>query len=110
MGWWEEGYDLLLTPTCAAPPPPLGAFAASPENPLEGYAKAAPYGAFTMLFNLTGQPGISLPLHWNDEGLPVGIHLVAATGREDLLLRVAAQLEAAQPWAERLPPLHASRD
>ncbi len=109
VGWWETGYDLLLTPTCAAPPPPLGTFAASPENPLEGYVKAAPYGAFTMLFNLTGQPAISLPLHWNDEGLPVGIQLVAATGREDLLLRMASQLEAAQPWAQRLPPLHTSR-
>ena len=107
--WWQEGWDLLLTPTCAEPPPPLGSFAGSPENPLAGYLKAAPYGAFTLLFNLSGQPGISLPLHWNDEGLPVGIHLVAATGREDLLLRVASQLEAAQPWADRLPPVHASR-
>jgi amidase len=58
---------------------------------------------------MSGQPAISLPLHWTPEGLPVGVQLVAAAGREDLLLRVAAQLESAAPWRERLPPIHASR-
>jgi amidase len=52
---------------------------------------------------------VSLPLHWNSEGLPVGVQLVAAYGREDLLIRIAAQLEQAQPWSDRLPPVHASR-
>ena len=108
--WWEGGFDLLLTPTCAAPPPPLGELTPSDrENPLGSFFKAAPFGAFTLHFNLSGQPGISLPLHWSEEGLPVGVQLVAASGREDLLLRVAAQLEQAEPWAARLPPLHASR-
>jgi amidase len=107
--WWAGGFDLLLTPTCAQPPPPLGYFAAPPENPLQGYMRAGPYGAFTMQFNVSGQPAISLPLHWTDEGLPVGVQLVAAGGREDLLVRVAAQLEEARPWADRLPPVHASR-
>ena len=107
--WWAGGFDLLLTPTCAQPPPPLGHFAAPPDNPLVGYVRAGPYGAFTMQFNLSGQPAISLPLHWTPCGLPVGVQLVAASGREDLLLRVAAQLEEAKPWADRLPPIHASR-
>jgi amidase len=106
--WWDGGFDLLCTPTCAQPPPPLGHFAAPPGNPLAGYLRAGPYGAFTMHFNISGQPAISLPLHWTADGLPVGVQLVAAAGREDLLLRVAAQLESAQPWAGRVPPLHAS--
>jgi amidase len=58
-------------------------------------------------FDVTGQPAISLPLHWNDDGLPIGVQLVAAYGREDVLLRVAAQLEQAAPWADRRPPIHA---
>ena len=63
---------------------------------------------FTPPFNVTGQPAISLPLSWNAEGLPIGAQLVSAFGREDVLLRVAAQLEQAQPWADRVPPVHAS--
>jgi amidase len=107
-GWWETGFDLLLTPTCAAPPPPLGHFAGTAENPLAGYANAMPFGVFTSVFNQSGQPAISLPLHQTAAGLPIGVQLVAAVGGEGLLLRVAAQLEQAAPWAGRLPPLHAS--
>ena len=106
--WWEEGFDLLLTPTCGAPPPEHGHFAASAENPLRGFARAVPFSAFTGPFNVSGQPAISLPLHWNAEGLPVGVQLVAASGREDLLIRIAAQLEQARPWKDRIPPIHAS--
>jgi amidase len=106
-GWWDEGFDLLLTPTCASPPPPLGHFAASSENPLKGFEMSLPFSVFTSPFNVSGQPGISLPLHWNDDGLPIGVQLVAAYGREDLLIRVAAQLEEAEPWKDRRPPLHA---
>ena len=62
---------------------------------------------FTIPFNVTGQPAISLPLHWNHEGLPIGVQLVAAFGREDVLLRVAAQLEADGAWRDRRPPIHA---
>ena len=61
--------------------------------------------AFTAPFNITGQPAISLPLAWSDDGLPLGVQLVAAVGREDVLVRVASQLEAAQPWADRWPPV-----
>jgi amidase len=107
--WWEDGFDLLLTPTTAMPPPPLGTFVPEPGVPLAGYLRAGPYGTYTAQFNMSGQPGISLPLHWNDDGLPIGVHLVAAAGREDLLIRVASQIEAAEPWAAKLPSLHATR-
>ena len=60
-----------------------------------------------MPFNFTGQPAISLPLHWNDAGLPIGVQLVAAYGREDLLIRVASKLEQAQQWKHRWPPYSA---
>ncbi len=105
--WWESGFDLLLTPTCGAPPPPIGHLAGEPGNPLAGFARAAIYAIFTSPFNATGQPGISLPLHWTSGGLPVGVQLVSAAAREDLLLAVAAQLEEATPWAHRQPPVHA---
>jgi hypothetical protein len=67
---------------------------------------ATPYAAFTVPFNVTGQPAMSLPLHWSD-GLPIGVQLVAAAGREDVLFRIAGQLEQARPWADRRPPVHA---
>jgi amidase len=105
--WWEQGFDILLTPTIAEPPPPLGSFDSPPDNPLHGIFRAASLVPFTPPFNVTGQPAISLPLHWNDAGLPIGVQLVAAYGREDVLIRVAAQLEAAQPWADRRPPVSA---
>jgi amidase len=105
--FWQRGFDLLLTPTCAAPPPPLGHFDPTPENPLAGYAAALPFGLFSSTWNLSGQPAISLPLHQTPDGLPIGIQLVAAVGGEPTLLRVAAQLEQAHPWAGRLPPVHA---
>lgn len=101
--WWQEGFDLLLTPTLAEPPPPLGEFRAQPGAPLRGWMRAATMCCFTQPFNVTGQPAISLPLCWNGAGLPIGVQLVAAYGREDVLLRVAAQLEAARPWAGRRP-------
>jgi len=105
--WWEGGFDLLLTPTLAEPPPPLGEFSARPGDPLRGFRRALPFVTFTSPFNITGQPAISLPLHWNGDGLPIGVQLAAAYGREDLLIRVAAQLEEARPWASRRPKVHA---
>lgn len=99
--WWESGFDLLLTPTTAAPPPRIGELASSKEVPLAPFLRAAPYGAFTSSFNLTGQPAISLPVHWNAEGLPLGAQLVAAYAREDLLLRVASAIEQVAPWHNR---------
>lgn len=61
---------------------------------------------FTPAFNLTGQPAISRPLHWSASNLPIGVQLVAAHGREDILVRVASQLEAAHPWSGHQPPLN----
>jgi amidase len=102
--WWNR-YDLLVTPTVGAPPPELGWFTAAGEE-TEG-ARVVSFIPYTAQFNMTGQPAISLPLHWTPDGLPVGVQLVAAFGREDLLIRVASQLEHAAPWAERRPPVHA---
>ena len=102
--WWGD-HDLLVTPTLGAPPPELGWFtAAGPEG--EG-ARIASFIPYTAQFNMTGQPAISLPLHWTPEGLPVGVQLVAAYGREDILVRVASQLEQAAPWSDRRPRVHA---
>lgn len=104
-GWWARGWDLLLTPTLAGLPPTLGLMATNRENPLTPFAHAAALVPFTPAFNATGQPAISLPMHWTPDGLPVGVQLVAAYGREDVLIRLATQLEAAQPWAARRPVL-----
>jgi amidase len=106
-GWHESGFDLLLTPTMAAPPPPLGTFDQRSGDPLDAFRAAVPFGVFTAIFNATGQPAISLPLHWTEDGLPVGVQLVAPFGREDLLIDIAAQLEGAQPWVDRRPPVWA---
>jgi amidase len=105
--WWADGWDLLVTPTIAEPPPRIGEFVSTDENPMGALVRAGQLVAFTSAFNITGQPAISLPLHWSDGGLPVGVQLVAAHGREDLLIRVAAQLEEAMPWAGRVPPVFA---
>lgn len=105
--WWEGGFDLLLTPTLTLPPPPLGYFDSTKEDPMLVGMKASQLAAYTLPFNMTGRPAISLPLHWTQDGLPVGVQLVADYGREDLLLRVAAQLEKAAPWAARRPAVHA---
>jgi len=78
-----------------------------PTKPLDAFIRSGSLLTFTIPFNVTGQPAISLPLHWNDAGLPIGVQLVAAFGREDLLLRVAAQLERAVEWSQRRPAVHA---
>jgi len=103
MADWWTGHDLLVTPTAGASPPELGWFtAAGPEQ--EG-GRIAGFIPYTAQFNVTGQPAVSLPLHWTPSGLPVGVQLVAAYGREDLLVQVASQVEQAAPWAGRHPPL-----
>ena len=103
--WWATGFDLLLTPTQAKPPPRIGTVRSTPEEPLAAFLLAAPYGVFTLPFNLSGQPAISVPSHWTGDGLPMGSQLVAPFGREGLLLRVASQLEESVGWLERRPSL-----
>jgi amidase len=107
--WWRD-FDVLLTPTMALPPAELGTMGsgADDDDPTMPITRAIPYAVFTAGFNATGQPAISLPLHWTDAGLPIGVQLVGDMGREDLLIRVAAQLEQARPWAERRPPVFAA--
>jgi amidase len=105
QAWWAQGWDLLLTPTLAEPPPLLSEFDPVPGDPSAQMRRAGQWVTYTPPFNMSGQPAISLPLHWSDAGLPIGVQLVAAYGREDVLVRVAAQLEAAHPWADRHPPV-----
>lgn len=105
---YESGFDLLLTPTLGEPPPPLGSFDDSGPDPMAAFERAFLCGCFTAAFNATGQPAISLPLHWSKDGLPIGVQLVAPLGREDVLLRVASQLEQAVPWSDRVPPTFAT--
>jgi len=100
---WVDGWDLLLTPTLAEPPPLLTEFANNPEHPTASMRRAGRFASFTPPFNMSGQPAISLPLHWNADGLPIGVQLVAAYGREDVLIRVASQLEQSNPWKDKHP-------
>lgn len=99
LSWWhpgdhQHGFDLLLSPVIAAPPPPIGW--------LDGH-RVPELMLFTAQFNVTGQPAVSLPLHRTADGLPVGVQLVAGYGREDVLVRIAAQLETAAPWPSIAP-------
>jgi amidase len=126
IGAFFEGYDLLLTPTLASPPPRIGELAPTPTEvrllrmlgllgsgrliELAGLldrmaAEAFAWTPWTPVSNATGQPAMSVPLHWNAQGLPVGVHFVGRFGDEATLLRLASQLEDARPWFDRLPPL-----
>lgn len=102
---WMQSYDVLLTPTAGCPPMLTSELEPPADKPWKISQKFALVGLFTLPFNVTGQPAISLPLHRTPEGLPVGIQLVAHMGREDQLLQLAAQLEVAQPWATTFPVL-----
>jgi amidase len=104
--WWDD-HDVLVLPTSPQPPFPLGTYGGS--APIEAMFAMGDLVTFTMPFDVTGQPAISLPLHWSAPSadapeLPIGVQLVAAYGREDVLIALAAQLEAATPWAHRHPP------
>jgi amidase len=105
--WWRDGFDVLVTPTISAPPPRIGEMVPDPAKPLDAFLRSGALLPFTLPFNITGQPAVSLPLHWNAAGLPIGVQFVAPMGREDLLLRLASQLEREVQWGERIPPIHA---
>jgi len=100
-------YDVWLTPTLGEPPLPLGSFDSPPEHPMAGMARAVQFVPFTPVCNMTGQPAMSVPLFWNDQGLPIGTHFVGRFGDEATLFQLAAQLEEARPWAGRRPPVSA---
>jgi amidase len=126
VGLFFEDHDLLLTPTLASPPPPVGSLGPKPgqlralkllgaagsgrvvraAGMLDEAAKDAfAFIPWTPVFNVTGHPAMSVPLCWNAEGLPVGVHLVGRFGAEDVLFRLAGQLERSRPWMDRLPAL-----
>jgi amidase len=96
LGWWER-FDLLVTPSTASPAVPLGDY-------LRAY-ESGRGSAFTRPFNVTGQPAISLPTHWPADGLPRGVQLIGAYGRDDLVIAAAASLEVALPWHAHRPPI-----
>lgn len=111
-GWWAGGFDILVTPTLATLPFRFKESGVEPGllrtldlSDAGGEHKPLGLATFTGHYNLSGQPAISLPLHWSEDGLPVGVQLIAAYGREDVLFRLAAQLEAARPWACHRPPI-----
>jgi amidase len=101
--------DVWLTPTLSTPPERIGAISSTPEEPmraLEAGGRTIAYAG--VVANITGNPAMSVPLYWNTDGLPIGVHVLGRFGDEALLFRLAAQLEAARPWADRRPPVRAS--
>jgi amidase len=105
VAFWDD-YDVLVTSTIAQPPIPIGALRpAEGEEPAKMLENAAEFVPLTPLFNVTGQPAISLPLAMSPEGLPIGIQLVGPPAGEELLLSLSAQVETATPWADRRPEL-----
>ena len=108
--WYEKGYfDLLLTPTLSVPPVEIGAFEPNPDKPGQWLIDILSFVAFTYAYNLTGQPAATVPTYWNDAGLPIGMQFVGKLNDEATLIRLAAQLETAQAWIDRKPPIHCSR-
>jgi Asp-tRNA(Asn)/Glu-tRNA(Gln) amidotransferase A subunit family amidase len=98
-----QGYDVLMTPTMAQPPMRLGLLDTMADD-FDGFNRAVqPYVTFTQMFNMSGQPAASLPLHWTPEGLPVGVQIAGQVGGEATLFALAAQFEAACPWFDRRP-------
>ena len=98
-------YDLLLTPVLARRPLPIGELDGCGEDPAADLLRAGAFAPYTPLFNVTGQPAISLPVGFGDDGLPTAVQLAGHPLADDTLLQVAAQIEAARPWAGRTPPL-----
>jgi len=111
IGQFLTRYDILITPTVAQLPLRHGTldYDEPGHTSRSWIRRILEFGPFTAPFNISGHPAISLPLGQSREGLPIGVQLVAAAGRDDLLLQVAAQLEQALPWAGRLPPIHADQ-
>lgn len=106
MAQFMANYDVILSPTLAAPPIPLGRVNLTPDCDFETWGqRSATFAAFTQIANFTGQPGMSVPLAMSAKGLPIGVQFLGRYGQEDLLFRLAGQLERAAPWAGRRPSL-----
>ena len=103
VSFWSET-DVVLTPTLALTPVPIGWQEEVPD-PIDQLFRNTEFTPFTAVANLTGQPAVSLPLHWTDDGLPVGVQAIGPPAGDALLLSLAAQVEAASPWADRRPPI-----
>jgi amidase len=103
VSFWA-GADIVLTPTLALPPVPIG-WQDAVEGPIEQLLRNTEFTPFTAVANLTGLPAMSLPLHWSSAGLPIGVHAIGPPAGDALLLSLAAQIEAVHPWADRRPPL-----
>lgn len=99
----DDGFDVLVTPTVAGPPPVVGSYR-DPDNPIAEFLHAAALVPFTPPWNSTGQPAVSVPLHHDPDGLPIGIQIVGRPADEATLIRLSSQLEAAAPWSDRRPP------
>ncbi len=110
VGAFFQNVDVLVTPTIARPPAPLGELDQNRKGmtAMEWTQQVFGYCPFTPLFNSTGQPAFSLPLHWSASGVPVGVQIVGRFGDETTLFRLASQLEQARPWAGKRPPVHAA--
>jgi amidase len=98
-------YDLVLTPALAQPPLHIGELHGLGPDPMAHYRRSGHFTPYTAICNVTGLPAISLPLYQDGNGLPLAIQLIGRPAREDVLLAAATQLEAALPWAGRVPPL-----
>jgi amidase len=122
---WASAFDVLLTPAVGVPPMPIGAYKLSPmqrqglklltalpagallsqrDKVVEAFEPVFEASPYTMVANVTGQPSMSLPLHWTADGLPMGMLFTARTGDESTLFSLAAQLEQAMPWRDRVAP------
>ncbi len=103
--FWND-VDVLVTPTLALPPVPIGwTYEGTDGDPRLAFARQILFTPFTSLANVTGQPAMSLPLHWTASGLPVGVQLIGRPFGEATLIRLAAQLEQSRPWVDRRPPV-----
>ncbi len=96
-------YDAILSPTVARPPVPVGYF--EEVEPAENFERQKRFTPFTATYNVSGQPAVNVPLHWNADGLPIGVMLAGRMGEEGTLISLSAQLEQARPWKDRHPPL-----
>jgi amidase/6-aminohexanoate-cyclic-dimer hydrolase len=102
---FQDKYDVILSPVLAKPPLPLGVLSLTPDSMQAFTKEITEFGPYTALYNVTGQPSMSVPLHWTRDGLPVGVMFSGRFGDEATLLRLAAQLEKAKPWSGRRPAL-----